>query len=246
MFTKPSRHKAACRVPRKPRIKARPLPRGATPGRGLWDAPGGRTAERGFVAARLGKAILLFGLLLPWTSPSQAHALKIFAYGEGNRIEGSVYLKGGTAPTSASITLLTTDGERIAETGIDEEGGFGFTVGEARDYIVQADAGSGHRAEFTLSADELSPALPTPSGHGDQTVRPHDPPMIQGRAADTDLEAMISRAVSRQVVPLRKQIAEYEDRIRWHDILGGIGYILGLAGLAFYLTARRSNHGKDT
>ncbi|MFT3758920.1 hypothetical protein [Thauera sp.] len=38
---------------------------------------------------------------------------------------------------------------------------------------------------------------------------------------------------------LREDIARLEQRIRLQDILGGIGYILGLAGLSAWFMARR-------
>ena len=59
-----------------------------------------------------------------------------------------------------------------------------------------------------------------------------------GTSAAT-IEAIIEAAVARHVGPLRQQIAAYEDKIRWHDVLGGIGYIVGMTGLACYFLARR-------
>jgi nickel transport protein len=51
---------------------------------------------------------------------------------------------------------------------------------------------------------------------------------------------MIERAVARQVGPLREQLAGYEDTVRRHDVLGGLGYILGITGIACYLIARHN------
>ena len=43
---------------------------------------------------------------------------------------------------------------------------------------------------------------------------------------------------SKQIEELRRQIFESDERLRFRDILGGIGFILGLAGVAFYMKAR--------
>jgi nickel transport protein len=51
---------------------------------------------------------------------------------------------------------------------------------------------------------------------------------------------MIERAVARQVRPLREELMAAQDQARLHDILGGIGYILGLTGIALWWRARRS------
>ena len=45
--------------------------------------------------------------------------------------------------------------------------------------------------------------------------------------------------LGRQVDDLRQQIYESDRTLRFHDILGGIGFILGLAGVAFYMKARQ-------
>lgn len=42
-----------------------------------------------------------------------------------------------------------------------------------------------------------------------------------------------------EVAALRDQLHEYEQRVRLRDILGGIGYIVGIAGLAFYFLGVR-------
>jgi len=58
-----------------------------------------------------------------------------------------------------------------------------------------------------------------------------------------ELGTLVDRAVSRHVTPLREQLETYEQKIRWHDVLGGIGYIIGLAGLAAYGLARKRSEG---
>ncbi|MBF0751700.1 MULTISPECIES: carboxypeptidase regulatory-like domain-containing protein [unclassified Pasteurella] len=42
---------------------------------------------------------------------------------------------------------------------------------------------------------------------------------------------------------LRADIAQLKDKIYWHDILGGIGYIVGIAGLIAWLNARKMKQG---
>lgn len=51
----------------------------------------------------------------------------------------------------------------------------------------------------------------------------------------------IEEAVHRQLQPLARKIEHMEDRIRWSDVLGGIGYIIGLTGMGFYLLGMRKD-----
>ena len=43
---------------------------------------------------------------------------------------------------------------------------------------------------------------------------------------------------------LRGDIAQLRDKIYLHDILGGIGYIVGIAGIAAWLSARKLRKGR--
>ncbi|MBC7908010.1 MAG: hypothetical protein H7Y60_14875 [Rhodospirillaceae bacterium] len=49
----------------------------------------------------------------------------------------------------------------------------------------------------------------------------------------------IEAAVARQIRPLRLQIDAMEERARFSDIMGGIGTIFGLFGIAAWIAARR-------
>lgn len=64
-----------------------------------------------------------------------------------------------------------------------------------------------------------------------------------GRTAPERLDptvlAAIEQAVARQVRPLREALARRQAQAQLRDILGGIGYILGIAGLGIWWTARR-------
>ena len=64
------------------------------------------------------------------------------------------------------------------------------------------------------------------------------------KAADTpDADAAVSsrslEALQAQLDQVREQLDRMENTTRLRDILGGIGYILGLSGIAFYLLALR-------
>ena len=45
--------------------------------------------------------------------------------------------------------------------------------------------------------------------------------------------------IQQEIYPLREQLNHYTTRVYWHDVIGGIGYIFGLAGLMFFLRTKR-------
>jgi nickel transport protein len=63
-----------------------------------------------------------------------------------------------------------------------------------------------------------------------------------GSATEPDAAARHTeggQALGRQIRGLREQIEGYEEQVRFRDVLGGIGYIFGVAGIAFYFLGRR-------
>ncbi len=187
------------------------------------------------------RTAVLLGLLLP--SPLlQAHLLKVFASAEGSRIDGSAYFVGGTKASGATITVRTPSGRVLAVLHPDADGQFSYTATTRADHVIVADTGDGHRAQWTVRADELAGVLPAPAGNV-ENPQPHPEPAKPAAAPPPDTEAhlvvVVERAVARQVRPLREELQAYQDRIWMHDVLGGLGYILGLAGLVMWWRGRR-------
>jgi len=179
-----------------------------------------------------------------------AHKARVFAAGEGDRIEGYAYFAGGARARNCSVTLYTMDGRKVGQTKTDAKGTFSFSVHQHCDHKVVLDAGDGHRAEFVVSADELTPAAsaseqPAPKGGtvpGTGSDRESETPVVGPGALpprSVDIARTVDRALARRLRPLEERLDRYEQKVRWHDVAGGIGYILGLAGVFSLLAARR-------
>ncbi|NOY82740.1 MAG: carboxypeptidase regulatory-like domain-containing protein [Kiritimatiellaeota bacterium] len=189
------------------------------------------------------KGCLLLALF--WGGAAGAHRVKLFAAGEGDRISGYAYFPGGARAKDCLITVYAPDGAKLGETRTDSKGEFSFRTDRHCDHRLVLDAGDGHRTEFTVSADELGPGLPVGG-----TDAPVTPPTIRplGRrsaaaapspAPPGDLGKLLDRILARRLRPLEERLDRYEDRVRWHDVIGGIGYILGIAGLYVLLKSGR-------
>lgn len=167
--------------------------------------------------------VLLLFAALALPSQLQAHRLEVAAFAEGRRIEGSVYVPGGGTVAGARVSVRRPDGDVLAELLSDAEGRFTYLATEAADLLIRADAGDGHVAERAVRAAEMSGGM--------------------GGGADADLEAMVERVVARQLRPLREELTAQGERVGLRDVLGGIGYILGLAGLALWWRGRGGRGG---
>jgi nickel transport protein len=180
---------------------------------------------------------------------AEAHRLQVFAFAEGARIEGSAYFAGDGAAVGARLSVRDAAGKLLAELAPDSEGHFSYTATVPIDHVIVAETGDGHRAEWRVSAAELVGSFPAAAepAVGSATAKAAAPPsgpspMVStaGIAArDPALMSAIESAVSRQLRPLREQLIAMRDRTRLQDILGGIGYIFGLTGLALWWRSRR-------
>ena len=179
-------------------------------------------------------------------SPAEAHKLKVFATTIGRRIDGTAYFVGGGPAKGAAVRVETRDGQTLATLQADEEGKFTFAAEARIDHVLVVDSGDGHSARFTVAALDLPESLPaavgalTPtSGAGGGPLAASAAPLPTPAApvSPEALRTMIAEGVAQQVRPLREQLNDYEDQVRLRDIVGGLGYILGIAGLAVWLRA---------
>ncbi|WP_426415080.1 carboxypeptidase-like regulatory domain-containing protein [Aestuariirhabdus sp. LZHN29] len=172
--------------------------------------------------------LALFSLSL-LSFPTHAHLLKVFAYGAGERIEGSVYFAGGEPVSGAAISLFDAAGTSLAaDTLSDTEGNFSLIRPSTSAHRVQASTGDGHVAQWQLAS-----ASPAP----DRTVS--QPAGRAGESAPNELERRVERAVARQIGPLRLELQQQASRARLSDLLGGLGTLLGIAGALLWWRSRQ-------
>jgi nickel transport protein len=199
---------------------------------------------------RLSSSPLRIGwLLLVWVgslfsaTPADAHKVNVFAYADGATIQGEVYVRGGDPVRGATITVFDPSGAELGTALTDDEGEFTLEARFRCDHRVVADAGGGHAAEYTVPAGELPDGLPArgepPEERPDPQAAPTPPEEDPTAAPDrAPLHAEL-QSLNTQIIQLRRQLDQYQAKIRLQDILGAIGYIVGVMGLAFYFLGVR-------
>lgn len=191
----------------------------------------------------------LLGILLVsflWADQANAHNMIFDVYVEGNQIEGEVGFSNGEAAVNVPVTVTDNDGNVMEKLMTDGEGIFIYDVKKKIDLHFEVNAGAGHVAGKSVKAEELGGQSAPGDDESSPAVAEADPAQkSDGMGVNSSqLEEMISKAVAREVKPLRKQLLQYENAVRFHDILGGLGYILGLTGLGLWISTRRQRQAK--
>jgi len=178
--------------------------------------------------------------LLGSSGAALAHKMKLFATAEGAVVSGYVYFSPGGRAQDAQITATAADGATVFNGRTDAQGAFRFEVQRRADYRIAADGGDGHEANFTITAAELPESLPSEPAATTSAQPSSAPPAAAAAPAPPlpDLAALVEHSVARQIRPLREQLDSYQEVVRWHDVLGGLGYIIGLGGLAYGFASR--------
>jgi nickel transport protein len=111
-------------------------------------------------------------------------------------------------------------------------------------------AGQGHRAEYVLPAAEARQAAGSGSGPAAAPPRPAfpAPPQLSGQlpgpdpGEETRLREIFREELDSRLGPLRQALAEQRaaDDPGMLEIVGGIGWLLGLAALIDRIRRRRS------
>lgn len=198
-------------------------------------------------------ALLALTLLLV-AAPASAHRLKLFATVEDGTVTGYAFFIGGGRPQGAMLLIRGASGQELYRGTTDDRGQFSWRPQAPADLVLTVDARDGHVAEARLAADRFSGVARAVSSHAATPPAPHSSGLgdtgLGGAAAKPGgvdaavlaglIDQAVDRAVSRQVRPLLEAYDEADGKVRINDVIGGVGMIVGLAGIALWASSRRS------
>jgi nickel transport protein len=177
-----------------------------------------------------------------------AHNVQVFAYLDGQTIRGEATVGGGKKAKNADILILDPDDKTtLARTKTDDDGSFSIALNETGrpqtgPLLVVLEAGPGHRAEWLLqtvaeSAASSPQALVNKPPTNGKTLETNSPPI------NTDeLRRLIGEVVEEKLVPVKQMIAQQQASAPGlKDILGGLGFIVGIGGIIAYTVSRKRN-----
>lgn len=178
---------------------------------------------------------------------SDAHRVNIFAYVDGDTVvTDSGYSRSRRVQGGTIEVYDAASGDLLLSGTTDDTGNFVFPIPEkAReqglDLRLLLKAGVGHQAEWVVKAEEFgaggvstaSAETPAPESAASTSAA------VSAPVAAVDAKA-VETIIKRELEPMKRMLADMsQPGPSVTEILGGIGYIFGLFGVAAYFKSRK-------
>ena len=207
--------------------------------------------------------VVLAAVIMGTAVSALAHRVNIFAWTEGNEVVAECGFNGGNKVKQGQVVIFdAATGAKLAEGRTDDLGVYRFPIsaeGKAHGVRIVIKAGEGHQNEWTVDAAELATIQPGTAATSAPAVSPAVAPAaastLQPQAAPkadkspaqqtanisaAEMQNIVNTALDAKLGPIRKELAEMRvARPGFSEIFGGIGWLVGLAGIALYFKGRR-------
>lgn len=183
---------------------------------------------------RLGICFLVLFLVMLSGAECAAHKITVFGYVDQGMVKTESTFSGGRVAKHCQLSVLN-DGEPVLMGSTDDNGMLDFPVPEEQvGFEIIVSCGDGHRGAWRIEAEELG-APPVASSHTDSP--PAERVTVPGAE---DLRRIVREELAAELGPIKHQLGQLKQgSVSLADIMGGLGYFLGLAGLASYMRFRR-------
>lgn len=200
--------------------------------------------------------VLLFFLIIFvafYDMPAFAHKVSIFAWVEGDTVYTQSKFSKGKRAKNSSVIVFDLEGNKLLEGKTDDNGEFSFKIPKQTALKVVLKASMGHMAEWTIPVEEINPEAVSNVKDSYETAfqsRSDVPGRNQPVSSEShgisrqEIKKLIDESLDRKLAPIMNMLADsYGGDPSLTEIIGGIGYIFGLVGVAMYFTSRRKrNH----
>ena len=193
-------------------------------------------------------------ILVTLINSASAHRVNVFAWVDGETIHVESKFSGGKKVKAGKVVVMDPRGIELLTGDTNDQGEYSFTVPQPSDLRIIIMAGQGHQGEWTVRETELQGLEPQVTPKTDvslnmSSAQKNDDGKISAdpRAAIADnsiqpkeLEVIIESVLDRKLQPITRMLADMrQEGPSVSDIFAGIGYIVGLVGIAAYVQNRK-------
>jgi nickel transport protein len=142
--------------------------------------------------------------------------------------------------------VLDSANKEIGQAVTNEEGIFSLPMPEgAFPWVVKVDGGGGHKADCQVTREDAGVLSDQPGQAGQATAVK----VADANLADKNQQAVVGvskeeldQMLSRKLSPLKSQVKKLvmnSEEVTLKDVVGGLGWIMGLLGIGAYFYSRR-------
>jgi nickel transport protein len=192
------------------------------------------------------KIFVFLFITFMFSENAMAHSVRIFAYFDNNKVHTESYFNDGKAVKNAEVKVHDSTENTLLLTGVtDSKGEFSFNAPETHSLKIIVRASMGHQAEIRLEKRKDRKIKDTTDKDKDQ---PLELSQSDKRISLTQeqLEKIIDEKLDEKLSPvyeILRQVEHNSVQPSLTEIFGGIGYILGLFGIASYFISKKNKQG---
>jgi nickel transport protein len=202
-------------------------------------------------------------LTLLISAPAFGHRLSVFAYAEGDKIVVEGYFGGKAKAANCAVEVFGANDAKLLSGTTDTNGVYSFKAKEippvTGDLKIVLHTGDGHKADYTLRLADLSATTEqgAPPAQTGEITASRDvsvgPSAATSSAPNPDLlKKVLEEALDAKLEPIHRTLAQQRKMLMEQrekgptviEIFGGIGWIVGLAGVAAYFMSRTGSGQK--
>ena len=189
--------------------------------------------------------ILLVSLVILFPSHADAHRVNVFAYVEDKRVYVEGYFMDGRGAGNSEVEVFDAQsGEKLLTLRTDKDGRASFDIPKMVPLRIVLNAGTGHVNDYLLKMEEIDTAIGDSKEKEGSFVKTEDEGTIQKKDSpcSEEIARIIDRELQKRLTPIKEMLIRIErssSRPGVTEIMGGIGYIVGIAGILMYFKSRK-------
>ncbi|KXS37479.1 MULTISPECIES: hypothetical protein [unclassified Candidatus Frackibacter] len=207
---------------------------------------------------RLLLIILLMTTLL--AVPAYAHRVVTYAYVSGESIVVETAFGNGSPFGGAMVKVYGSEGELLKKGKTNKKGIYKFKIPQKSDLKIVVGGELGHQGKYTIKEEEL-PSVSNQNSRKNELSIDKNSSMAESDIdtdkinqtedkirqsskdkliAQEEVRSILKEELSKQIAPLNRKITQLQIKKGpgMTEVIGGIGYIFGLMGIAFYFKSK--------
>ena len=201
-------------------------------------------------------AVVFFclGGLLVAVGSAWAHGVNVFAWVEGDTVYVQGKFASGKKVKGGKIVVMDSQGNELQSGLTNDQGEYSFKTPKRTDLKIVLIAGPGHQAQWTIPAAEIKGSPSGTDAIGNTAAASQLPNSTDKSRPFTgvdqetstpelrlqEFKAVIETVLDKKLKPITKMLADAQHKgSTVEDIFAGLGYIMGLVGIAAYVKSRK-------